>query len=136
MNQEVLKVISDIGSVIAAKQTYLITDNEYKDAMKILQADLERLHITEIPESSTQSIHSLPVNEPLGRSHSYSEPSESIYSSNSQYYPSSFSYHSPSDSSSSSRSSSASLPPSNAQSHAPSLEESLASETPTQTQHY
>merc|ERR1719193_605573 len=115
MNQEVLKVILDVGSVIAAKQNYLITDNEYRDAMKILQADLERLHITEIPESSTQSIHSLPINEPLGTSPSYSEPSESIYSRNSQYYPSSFSYHSPSDSSSLSRSSSASLPPSNAQ---------------------
>jgi len=151
-DEEVLKVISDIGSVIVAKQNYLITDNEYKDAMKILQADLERLHISEIPESRTRSIHSLPVNEPLGRSHSYSEPSESTYSSNSQYYPSSFSYHSPSDSSSSSSSSSASLPSSNArlhassslppsissssQPHASSLKESLASETPIQTQHY
>jgi len=61
-----MKVISNIDSVLKARQSSLITENEYKDAMKIIKEDLGLLQSTEGPTSSKQNfnIHVLPINEP------------------------------------------------------------------------
>merc|ERR1719186_2390145 len=48
-----MKVISNIDSVLKAKQSSLITENEYKDAMKIIKEDLALLQSTDDTENGS-----------------------------------------------------------------------------------
>merc|ERR1719187_2811769 len=48
-----MKVISNIDSVLKARQSSLITENEYKDAMKIIKEDLALLQSTDDTENGS-----------------------------------------------------------------------------------